>query len=304
MLIDHPCFALFERKANIYRHHRRMTLLPVDCSVQILPNDIGSACGIMLKRQHTRWFFLPGVPSEMKHMMQTVVAAHLPPSHLTLIQYGTIGLPEAELLSLIPEQWRNSSNICAKRTGTTISFRLNSASVGNFPDQELLSELGDSCYSFTTEHHALHADIAWVLLQELTQAGHSIAFAESCTAGRISSWLASHSGASSVLRQGAVVYSNDAKTHYCNVPPEVIVQHGAVSEPVADSSRWASKPQRKANGALASLEIAGPGGGSKRNQLVLCTSQLVDPMGWCFISNFNSLAIGFRWLTLRLRELL
>lgn len=280
---------LSARKRPFTEHHQQMTMLPmpVDCNVQVLPNEIGSACGIMLERYSTRWFFLPGVPGEMKHMMQQTVASHLPPSNLNLIQYGTVGLHESKLLEHIPEPWRDSSSICAKRTGTTLSFRLNSESAQSFPALELLNKLGVTCYSFTTEHHQLHADIAWVLLQELTQARHSIAFAESCTAGRISSWVASHPGASSVLRQSVVVYSNEAKTQYCNVPRELIVKHGAVSEPVARQLALGIRAAAKSEWGVGVTGIAGPGGGSKEKPVGTVHIAVSGPNGQMLHQHFQ-----------------
>jgi nicotinamide-nucleotide amidase len=90
----------------------------------------------------------------------------------------------------------------------------------------------------------------------------TLAVAESCTGGLITSRLTDIPGSSAYLERAVVTYSNAAKTNLLSVPPEIIEKHGAVSE---ETARLMAEGVRKLAGTdlgLASTGIAGPGGGS------------------------------------------
>ena len=105
-------------------------------------------------------------------------------------------------------------------------------------------------------------DLARAVLAACAARGWRVATAESCTGGLVAAALSEIAGASTVVDRGLVTYSNAAKTALLDVPPALIEQHGAVSQPVAEAM---------ARGALAALDaelsisitgVAGPGGGS------------------------------------------
>ena len=89
-----------------------------------------------------------------------------------------------------------------------------------------------------------------------------LATAESCTGGLIAGLITSVSGSSDVLDCGFVTYSNAAKARMIGVPPELIAEHGAVSERVARSMAEGALANSAADIAVAVTGIAGPGGGS------------------------------------------
>ena len=100
------------------------------------------------------------------------------------------------------------------------------------------------------------------LLELCREKGVMIATAESCTGGLIAATLTEIAGSSDVVDRGFVTYSNDAKTEMLKVPAEMIVGHGAVSEPVARAMAEGALAKSRANIAVAVTGIAGPGGGS------------------------------------------
>ena len=89
-----------------------------------------------------------------------------------------------------------------------------------------------------------------------------IATAESCTGGLIAATLTAIAGSSDVVDRGFVTYSNGAKTDLVGVPPELIVTHGAVSQPVAEAMASGALARSEADLAVAVTGVAGPGGGS------------------------------------------
>src|SRR5437870_6775079 len=88
----------------------------------------------------------------------------------------------------------------------------------------------------------------------------TVAAAESCTGGLLASVLTAHGGASDDFKGGAVVYSNEAKTIYADVAPDLIHGHGAVSSVVAAALARGARSRLNATIGLGITGIAGPGG--------------------------------------------
>ena len=89
-----------------------------------------------------------------------------------------------------------------------------------------------------------------------------LATAESCTGGLIAGLITSVSGSSDVLDCGFVTYSNAAKARMIGLPPELIAEHGAVSEQVARAMAEGALANSAADIAVAVTGVAGPGGGT------------------------------------------
>ena len=96
----------------------------------------------------------------------------------------------------------------------------------------------------------------------LESRGWMVATAESCTGGLIAAALTESAGSSAWFERGFVTYSNAAKTDLLGVPQALILEHGAVSEPVARAMATGALARSRADLALAVTGIAGPGGGS------------------------------------------
>ncbi len=96
----------------------------------------------------------------------------------------------------------------------------------------------------------------------LRQRGQRVATAESCTGGLIAAACTAMAGSSDWFDRGFVTYSNAAKTELLGVPTSLLVQHGAVSEPVVQAMACGALERSEAHHAVAVTGIAGPGGGS------------------------------------------
>jgi len=88
----------------------------------------------------------------------------------------------------------------------------------------------------------------------------TVAAAESCTGGLLAAVLTAHGGASAHFQGGAVVYSNEAKTIFADVAPDLIHGHGAVSSVVAGALARGARERLGAKIGLGVTGIAGPGG--------------------------------------------
>ena len=93
--------------------------------------------------------------------------------------------------------------------------------------------------------------------------GHKIATAESCTGGLLAARLTELDGASAYVQGGAVTYSNEAKTEVLGVPAEMIAEHGAVSNEVAEAMADGALDRFEADIGVGITGIAGPAGGTE-----------------------------------------
>jgi nicotinamide-nucleotide amidase len=100
------------------------------------------------------------------------------------------------------------------------------------------------------------------VLTALRKEGYSIVTAESCTGGLVAKRLTDIAGSSDVVRGGVVAYANAVKVSALGVGEDVLVEHGAVSEPVARAMAQGARVRLNADVAVSITGVAGPGGGS------------------------------------------
>lgn len=108
------------------------------------------------------------------------------------------------------------------------------------------------------ELEKLAAEVGRLLLAN----GQRLATAESCTGGWLAQCVTAVAGSSQWFDCGLVTYSNEAKIDLLGVDVGVLAAHGAVSEPVAAAMALGALRRSRADWAVATTGIAGPGGGS------------------------------------------
>jgi nicotinamide-nucleotide amidase len=116
--------------------------------------------------------------------------------------------------------------------------------------------LGADVYS--TDGRLLEAVVGDLLVEQ----GLRIGVAESCTGGLIASRLTDIPGSSRYVDQAVIVYSNEAKTELLDVSPNLLREHGAVSEPVALAMAEGIRTRARAGVGVGVTGIAGPSGGT------------------------------------------
>ena len=107
------------------------------------------------------------------------------------------------------------------------------------------------------------------ILHAFTQKNLKIALAESCTGGYISHVITNISGASNVFERGVVTYSNQSKIDLLQVDPDILKQHGAVSEPVARQMAENLRNIANVDISISTTGIAGPTGATLEKPLGL-----------------------------------
>lgn len=120
---------------------------------------------------------------------------------------------------------------------------------------------------------------AATLIRAYAARGWTVATAESCTGGLVAALLTEIPGSSAVIDRGFVTYSNGAKTAMLGVPPEVIADHGAVSETVARAMAEGARKVAGVSAAVAITGVAGPGGGSPEKPVGLVHLACAAPDG-------------------------
>jgi len=108
---------------------------------------------------------------------------------------------------------------------------------------------------------------------------HTVAIAESCTGGMISSLLTDLPGSSAYLLEGLVTYSNEAKQRHLGVSSADLEVHGAVSEPVALAMARGVRERSGADFGIATTGVAGPDGGTEDKPVGTVWIALADASG-------------------------
>ena len=249
--------------------NRGQAMVPKCCTV--LHNAHGTAPGMMFERDGKIVISLPGVPFEMRHLIDDKVIPMLAERftlksiiHRTMI---TSGIPESLLAERIaawedalPEMlhlaYLPAPNIVRLRLS---AYQVEGQSVGKIIDHqfELLRQIIPQAVVGFED-----ASVEQLLHNALIERGEKLSVAESCTGGNIASKFTAMAGASAYFMAGVVSYSNDAKSDILGVNPELIATYGAVSEQVAIAMAEGVKRVGKSDYGIATTGIAGPSGGS------------------------------------------
>ena len=135
---------------------------------------------------------------------------------------------------------------------------------------ELEDVLEDAVFSSTGE------SLEQIVGYYLQMRGQTLATAESCTGGLLAERITSVSGSSRYFLGGAIVYSNDLKKAFADVPPLMIAEHGAVSKEVAIALAEGIRKKCKASLGVGITGVAGPTGGSEAKPVGLVYIALAD----------------------------
>ena len=122
---------------------------------------------------------------------------------------------------------------------------------------------------YLKEKTALEKSLEESVVEILAQKKMTVTTAESCTGGLIAGTLVNVAGASDVLNEGYVTYSNEAKERLVGVKHETLEEYGAVSEQTAREMAEGAARAAKADAALSATGIAGPGGGTEEKPVGL-----------------------------------
>jgi nicotinamide-nucleotide amidase len=240
----------------------------------VIPNDRGTAPGMRIEGQGSTLFLFPGVPFELDGMIESDLVPWLAERSGGA---GGVGRETATLKiaclpeSVVEERIAPAYDELGREWITILAspgeIRLRATAEGPEPERRKrleamtsrLRELaGDAVYAFREED-----TLETVVGELLRKAGSTLTVAESCTGGLLAERITRVAGSSDYFLGGAVTYTNELKTKLLGVSPEMLAEHGAVSEPVARAMADGVCRAFHSDYGAGITGVAGPGGGSE-----------------------------------------
>lgn len=249
--------------------NRGQSLVPECCTV--LFNAHGTAPGMWFERDGKVLVSLPGVPFEMKHLMDDEVLPRLKKRfalrsvvHRTMITEGIAESVLAERIAAWEDALPPYLKLAYLPAPNIVRLRLSAYDVegdavrGEIESRfrELYDIIPDNIVGYET------ATLQETVHRLLVDNGATLAVAESCTGGSIASKFTAMAGASAYFKLGAVTYSNDSKISVLGVSPDTLARYGAVSEQTAREMAEGVRRIAGTDYAVATTGIAGPSGGT------------------------------------------
>ncbi len=271
VLLDEIRFRFTQIGMPMGDSNRKQALLPRGATA--IPFT-GTAPGFWLLEGETLVAALPGVPRELVHMwaktLEPMIRGRLgtgsgqgaPAGGVVVRKLRIYGIGESALQEVLSEvPWRGQGVDIGTRAsldGITLILRSQPTPAA----QALLARIEEQAREIlgTKIYGTGNADLSAVVGGLLRDRSLTICTAESCTGGLVAKRLTDVPGSSDYFLGGVVTYSNELKTDLLGVPPALLEEHGAVSEPVAAAMARGALRLLGADCAIATTGIAGPGG--------------------------------------------
>jgi nicotinamide-nucleotide amidase len=243
----------------------------IPANATFIPNTMGTAPGMWFEQNGVVFISMPGVPFEMKGMMNLTILPKLKEHFKTPIIFHkvirTIGIGESYLAEMI-ENWEDAlpENIKLAYLPSMGNVKLRLTGFGEDLDiienqveeqfQKVLPTIQEYVYGFGSD------EIEEVIGRKLIDRKETIAVAESCTGGYLAHQFTKVSGSSAYFMGGVVSYDNEVKINQLGVKTETLNTYGAVSEQTVIEMSENVRKLMKTTYGLATSGIAGPNGGT------------------------------------------
>ena len=266
--------------------NRDQALLPTKCT--FIPNKQGTAPAMWFNELDTIWVSMPGVPFEMKAIMETEVLPRLV-NHfkLPVIVHQlvkTVGIGESYLSDLIQDwELQLPAHIKLAYLPSLGIVKLRLTGFGDSAEnlhQQISAEYAKvmpliKSYVFGYEKDEL-ADVVGKLL---VSKHATLSLAESCTGGYLASQFTQQAGCSAYFLGGVLAYANEVKMNQLGVSAQILNDEGAVSEACIRAMATGVRELNGSEYALATSGIAGPNGGTSEKPVGTIWIALAHPTG-------------------------
>jgi nicotinamide-nucleotide amidase len=270
--------AVLENIKYLWKNFVKQPLLQVNIDQSLvlskataLMNKSGSAPGMWLEKKNTIFISLPGVPYEMKGLMNDEVLPRISRKfkrpfilHKTLLTYG-LGesiiadrikdweskLPNTIKLAYLPNLGRVRLRLSSKGFDKETVINRVEAQVS-----ALIPLISDVFVGFEEQ-----SSIEQIIGNQLSKLGKTFSVAESCTGGKIAENITAYAGASNYFKGGLVAYALDSKTEILKIDPKLIELHSVVSNEVAEAMAQNVRQLFNSDYGLATTGNAGPSKG-------------------------------------------
>ncbi|HQW69106.1 MAG TPA: CinA family nicotinamide mononucleotide deamidase-related protein [Flavobacterium sp.] len=281
-------------KRPITQLNRDQALVPSKC--EVLFNKMGTAPGMWMKKENTVYISLPGVPYEMKYLVENeiipkIVNEYKRPYilHKTIMTYGE---GESRIAEKI-ESWENNLPDFIKLAYLPSPGKVRLRLTARGENKELLEKsIQENVESLTKIISEIivgfdeDETIEVIIGRLLTSQNKTIATAESCSGGKIAQMLTSVAGSSNYFRGSVVSYATDTKIDILNVSTKIINDYSVVSTEVAKAMAIGIQKIMKSDYAIATTGNAGPSKGDSEAEVGTVFIALVTPNG-VFVEEFN-----------------
>ncbi|MBN2224152.1 MAG: competence/damage-inducible protein A [Deltaproteobacteria bacterium] len=263
------------------RYKKRGINPPADASRQaliphggrVIVNPIGTAPGYYLVVGDKIVFVLPGVPEEMRVMVDQGVLSILETQgdadvYIVRRILRIFGMTESQVNERVKDVAYDGRRVTVgflpifPENHLTVTAH---SSVSKNDADQIAQETADAMRAalgdrvFGRDDQTLEAVVGGMLITR----GYTVAAAESCTGGLLAQRLTAIPGSSSYFLRGVVAYSNDSKTGLLGIDPALIAEFGAVSGEVASAMARGIKESSSADLGISITGVAGPSGGTK-----------------------------------------
>lgn len=279
--------------------YEEQTLFPA--KAKLVPNPVGTAGGMLFEEGIKSLIILPGVPYEMKEMIDGsvvgILAAKVSGSVIRHLTLKTTGIPESMLATQLGnlDEILQGAKLAFLPSSTGVRMRITVMDeTGERADRRILEveqRIREKVqkYIYGLNDEELEETIGRILKERKL----TLAVAESCTGGLIASKITDVSGSSTYFERAVVAYSNRSKVDLLGVSESLIAAHGAVSREVAEAMAAGVRLIAGTDIGISTTGIAGPTGGSEDKPVGLV---------WIGYADADStIALRFQFGTQRLR---
>ncbi len=238
---------------------------------KFFPNKNGSAVGICITENGRTFIALPGVPREMEQILIDDVIPHLKGLNVgrpvRIIKLRTTGIVESRLADMLQPDLKLDPGVklAYLPAYSGVDLRI-VASDDDAVEAEQKAVRLERYLETTVGKYIYGKDddtLQDVVGQLLKDNDRTLSVAESCTGGQLGMVVTSVAGSSDYFLGGVVSYSNESKINHLDVSPEIIEEHGAVSDECAVAMAVGCRKRFESDYALSITGIAGPGGGTE-----------------------------------------
>lgn len=267
-VLEHVKQFFIKRNAPMLEVNIHQAMVPKSC--EVLFNEIGTAPGMWIDKNESVLISLPGVPYEMKNIMEQVALPKIENYFQGRKSYfktaNIIGIGETSIADKM-QDWE----IAIRNHGLELAYlpspgyiRLRISSSRGEEDEALIDAYFKELENNYSKNFVAYGDVS---IQEvvgnlLNKHQATLGTAESCTGGAIASSLVSVPGSSSYFIGSMICYSNELKINLLHVNPKTIEKFGAVSEAVVREMAINCKSTLNVDYAISISGIAGPSGGT------------------------------------------
>lgn len=269
-VLDHVTYLFKEYiKKPMLEANKTQALVP--STAQILTNRFGTAPGMWMEKENTIFVSMPGVPYEMKGLMENEVLPRLQEKyklpyilHKTFLTYGMGESAIAQHIEDFENELPQSIKLAYLPSLGRVRLRLSTSGQDReeveksieLQSQKLLPLIEDIFVGYESD-----GEMEEVVARLLVAKNKTLAIAESCTGGQMVERFTSHSGASKYLKGSLVTYATQSKIDILGVDPSVIQAHSVVSAEVAKQMAMNARKLYKSDIAISTTGNAGPSKG-------------------------------------------